>query len=858
VAARTDEISSGLEQLAAGLLDDVERIAERSMARMKELLPGYAEVPAEELLPVTLANTRNVLEAVLDPHADPSQAEDHFRSSGQTLIRQGITADDLLEAWRIGMGSLREEAHTVADRMGIPDNVLLEFVEATLQWGDLGMRISAQAYREAEFGELAALRRVATLLAQDVPSSELFNAVAREVGTLLGVDYAGVIRYEPGTRFITRMATWSAVGELPSRPSPVQTTVPGDLAAMVADTGKPARVDDWANVPGPMAGFARQLEAKSSVASPIVVEGSLWGAFGVHSKSGPLPPDTESRLLSFTELVATAIANVHAREQVRELAEEQAALRRVATLVAQGAPPSAVFDAVAGEMTRVLGADGVTLSRYEPGDEATVVAHRGADADRVPPGVRVSHADGESVTAKVWRNHRPARFVHGEGAPGAVPALAQKMGVRAAVGAPIVVDGRLWGVAVANWRGEEPPGADTEERMAKFAELVATAISNVEAREEVQWLAQEQAALRRVATMVAQGGEPDDVFDAVAAEVARLLGLASGAIFRFEPDRQGTVVGISGEMRDAFPVGSRWPLDADSVIAQVYRTEGPARGDRRGDGQSSGSMANAGYTEGVRSAVGTPVVVNGRLWGAIGAVTSVGGPLPGDAEAQIAQFAELLATAIANTDSLAQLTASRARLVTEADEARRRVVRDLHDGAQQRLVHAIVTLNHAQRALQSNDEKLESLIAAALDRAEQGYAELHELAHGILPAVLIQGGLRSGINTIVSRLDLPVEVDIPATRFPAEIEASAYFVVAEALTNVVKHSRAGRAEVKACVDGEVLRVEVRDDGVGGVDPHGHGLVGLADRVSALGGRLEVQSPAGGGTLLSALLPLSIG
>jgi signal transduction histidine kinase len=114
------------------------------------------------------------------------------------------------------------------------------------------------------------------------------------------------------------------------------------------------------------------------------------------------------------------------------------------------------------------------------------------------------------------------------------------------------------------------------------------------------------------------------------------------------------------------------------------------------------------------------------------------------------------------------------------------------------------------------------------------------------------------VDTIVSRIDLPVEVDIPATRFRAEIEASAYFVVAEALTNVVKHSHAGRAEVRASVDDGTLHVAVRDDGLGGVDPDGHGLVGLRDRVTALGGRFEVSSPAGGGTLLSATLPVSPG
>jgi signal transduction histidine kinase len=221
----------------------------------------------------------------------------------------------------------------------------------------------------------------------------------------------------------------------------------------------------------------------------------------------------------------------------------------------------------------------------------------------------------------------------------------------------------------------------------------------------------------------------------------------------------------------------------------------------------------------------------------------------------MSRFAELLDTAIANADSRDQLTASRARLVTAGDEARRHVVRDLHDGAQQHLVHTIVTLKLAQQALKQEDGKAESLVGEALEEAEHGNAELRELAHGLLPAVLTRGGLGAAISTLVTRLDLPVQADVPTERLPAEIEASAYFIVAEALTNVVKHSHASEAEVRASLKDEVLHVEVRDDGIGGADPDGHGLVGLSDRATALGGRFRVESPVGGGTLVAATLPL---
>jgi signal transduction histidine kinase len=225
---------------------------------------------------------------------------------------------------------------------------------------------------------------------------------------------------------------------------------------------------------------------------------------------------------------------------------------------------------------------------------------------------------------------------------------------------------------------------------------------------------------------------------------------------------------------------------------------------------------------------------------------------------RMAKFAELLETAIANADSRDQLTASRARLVTAGDEVRRRVVRDLHDGAQQRLVHMIVMLKLAQRAFRENDETAESLVSQALEQAERGNAELRELAHGILPAVLTRGGLRAGVESLLSRLDLPVQMDVPASRFPAAIEASAYFIVAEALTNVVKHAHAKHAEVTASVGDGALCVEVRDDGIGGANPNGHGLLGLGDRATALGGHLQVESPPGGGTFLAATLPLPTG
>ena len=229
--------------------------------------------------------------------------------------------------------------------------------------------------------------------------------------------------------------------------------------------------------------------------------------------------------------------------------------------------------------------------------------------------------------------------------------------------------------------------------------------------------------------------------------------------------------------------------------------------------------------------------------------------MPADAESRIADFTRLVAASISNVQARSDLAASRARIVAAADSERRRVVRDLHDGAQQRLVHTIITLTLAQQALQASDEKAPSLVSEALEHARQGNTELRELAHGILPSALTRGGLQAGIYAVLSRLDLPVDLDVPAERFPPEIEASAYFIVAEALTNVVKHAHAEHAEVSAFVKDGTLRVEIRDDGIGGADPDGQGLLGIGDRVTALGGRLDIDSPPGGGTRLAATLPL---
>jgi signal transduction histidine kinase len=354
---------------------------------------------------------------------------------------------------------------------------------------------------------------------------------------------------------------------------------------------------------------------------------------------------------------------------------------------------------------------------------------------------------------------------------------------------------------------------------------------------------------------VAKGAEPAAVFDAVAAETEGLLGADQVSLARYEPGDEATAVAYRGTGASLLPLGSRLRLPDQSVSATVRRTERPARVEDLA--WADGPIAAVVRAMGLRVSIGAPIVVDGALWGVITASWAREEPPPEDTEERMVRFAELLDTAIANADGRDQLSASRARLVTAGDEARRRVVRDLHDGAQQRLVHTIVALKLAQRALRQRDGRAEAIMAEALGHAEKGNDELRELAHGMLPAVLTRGGLPGALRALTTRLRLPVDLQIATERVHADVEASAYFMVAEALTNVTKHAHAERAAVRTTVADGALRVEVADDGVGGADPTGHGLVGMADRVTALGGRLEIDSPPGGGTRVNATFPLSV-
>ena len=700
--------------------------------------------------------------------------------------------------------------------------------------------------------EQAALRRVATLVARGVPPPDVFAAVAREVGRFLGVDATHMARYElDGTA--TGVAAWSPAGD--HKPVGTRVNLAGEsVAGLVLRTGRPARMHGYEHASGPAAALGRELGLRASVGAPIVVDQRLWGVMVVSSKDDRrLPADAESRIAAFTELVATAISNTEARTQVGRLAEEQATLRRVATLVARGVPQDELFGAVAAEAGRLLGADLAGMIRYETDDTVTPVATWAAVGEHpdVPNRWPTEEGDPAMLVAKT---RRPVPIDDWDGVPGPIAAfIRDEVGICSSVGSPIVVEGRLWGaLAVHSKRAGRLP-ADTESRMENFAELVATAISNVQARAEVRRLADEQAALRRVATLVARETRPAHVFAAVAEEVGRLLRVEVATMLRYDSDETATVVAGWGERDAPTPVGTRMSLEGENVAGLVRRTGRLARIDDYA--KVTGSVGAYAREVGFRSAVGCPIVVEGRLWGAMVAGTHRAEPVPVAMESRIREFTELVATAISNIQARSELAASRARVVAATDAERRRVVRDLHDGAQQRLVHTVVTLKLARRALQNEEDDGPALLTEALDHAEQATAELRELAHGILPAVLTRGGLRAGVDALASRMPVPVENGVSVGRLPAAVEATAYFIVAEALTNVAKHARAGRAVVAARVEDGTLRVQVRDDGVGGARPDGSGMLGLADRLAVFDGQLRVESPADGGTLVAADLPL---
>jgi signal transduction histidine kinase len=399
--------------------------------------------------------------------------------------------------------------------------------------------------------------------------------------------------------------------------------------------------------------------------------------------------------------------------------------------------------------------------------------------------------------------------------------------------------------------------------MSDFAELVATAIASAATRGELQAsrdslevLASEQAALRRVATLVASGVGQSEVFTAVAEEMARCLHVGHATVYRYDGVDALVPLAVFHEDRlQPMPNGLRLNLNADDIAARVLRTGRTARMDRDDDAPGP----HAGRIRGLHmySAAGAPITVDGHVWGAAVVGSTRLEPLPLDTEERVAEFTDLIATGIAAATARAELVASRARIVSAADEARRRLERDLHDGAQQRLVSLGLQVRVAEASLPSElgDQRRQlSDIVAALNDV---LADLQELSRGIHPAILTQGGLRPALRALARRSVHPVNLDLTIDRrFPEPIELASYYVVAEALTNAAKHAQASAVTVSARYADDNLYLCVADDGIGGADVRkGSGLIGLQDRVEALGGTIQLTSEVGAGTSLRITIPV---
>jgi PAS domain S-box-containing protein len=637
------------------------------------------------------------------------------------------------------------------------------------------------------------------LVAPDVRAEDLLAAVLDATAQpICVVDGDGVIRFANASAVAA--LGYGEVAELLARDcdATIHDHRPDDAPAADSallrplTTGKTARSElDW---------FVRQDGSRfpvSYVSAPI----ALREGRGV--------------VVSFADVTDRLRTEQALQQHDSVLATREAALRRIAALVVQGATSGDLFAAIAEEVAAVMDVPLVVVWHIYTGGGGHVVDRPalvvGAWGERPHP-FRDGSAwavEEEVAEAMVPGIDRPVRVEDFAAVGGEVAAAIAGAGIRAGAGAAIVVDGEAWGsMGVGATRADEPLREGIEHELAEFTHLISTTISNSENRERLTHLAAEQAALRRVATLVARAAALRDVLDAAALEVGMLLDVVATRVTRFAPD------------------------GAHDEVAVWHGHEEEDEGE----------------------AVTAPIAVDQRPWGALVVSWGASQTPPTDAEARIAAFTDLIATAISNAEAREEVAASRARIVAAADDERRRVVRDLHDGAQQRLVHTVVTLKLAQSELSAGGDAA-VLVTEALEQAEQATVELRELAHGILPAVLTRGGLSDGVDALAARMPVPVGTEVAVERLPAVVESTAYFVVAEALTNVAKHARATRAEVSARVEGGRLRVEVRDDGVGGARPDGGGLVGLADRLDVLGGRLSVESPGDGGTLIAAEIPV---
>ncbi len=687
-----------------------------------------------------------------------------------------------------------------------------------------------------------ALRRVATLVAQGADPQTVFTTVAFEASRMLGLGAVSLISYDADTQMYTKIfgthGQRSAVtdgGKWPLAECPE--------GALILQTNGPVRIDDWSSIPGPVAARHRAGGFGQAIAAPIILKGTIWGHIAAFAEADDIiPAGAEIRLADFTHLMATAIANVQARNELRDLAETQGALRRIATLVAQGAEPNEVFTAVAVETAKVLGVRAVSLLTYDAESQtfSKIFSTDGHSTSMSDAGRYAVDDCAEGALAV--RSRQPVRVDAWTDPAGR--GLARPGGAFGqAVAAPILVEGNVWGYIGAYGEAGEVLAAGCEDRLADFTQLVATAIANFQIRDELRSLAQQQgAALRRVATLVAQQAPSSTIFTAVAGEASRALRVRRVDVGRCLDDGSVALLGSTGGP-------GRFSRRGEYVAARVRASGQAARVD-----DWTGLTVPGTEAEEYQSVVGAPIFVDSVPWGVI--VVLADEVLPDDTETRLTDFTHLVASSISNVNARDSLIASRARIVAASDHTRRQIERNLHDGIQQRMV----VLGLGLRTVRAG-AGLPPVAAEGLDRVARDLdavlEEIRVFSQGLHPALLSRSGLGPSLRALGRRSPVPVNVDVPGSaRLPEPVEIAVYYVVSEALANAAKHSRASAVTVTVAVDTAAVRAGISDDGVGGAAlDGGSGLIGLVDRVEALGGRFALESPAGHGTRITIELPL---
>jgi PAS domain S-box-containing protein len=662
---------------------------------------------------------------------------------------------------------------------------------------------------------LQAEHAVAHVLAEACDAATALPQVLAAIGAALGWKVGAL--WSPAHGALQCVATWP--GHEPfGHASRNMTLAPGDgLPGRVWASGEPAWIADvLADANFPRAASAALAGLRTAFCFPL--RGST-GVLGVMEFLAPEVREPDRRLQTTMVSLGGRIGQCVERWQGEDRLRESDA-RKTAIL-------DAAFD---GIITMDAGGNVVEVNPAAErmfGYAAHEMVGRELAALIVPPALREPHRRG---VARYVATGRASLLGH----PVELPAMR-------ADGSEFPVE-----IAITRPRLDGPP---------QFTGFVRDVTQRKRDEQALRSLADEQAALRRVATAVASEADQERLFAVVTEEVGRLLAANSANTLRYEPDDTALVVGAwSTRGVQSVPVGTREALDGPTVGGEILRTGRPARVDSF-EGMS-GSTAAMLRELGFRSAVGAPIMLSGRLWGAVLSSSVDEAAFPAGAEQRVADFAELVALALANAEARQELAASRARIVEAGDAERRRIERNLHDGAQQRLVALSLILGLAQSKLSDGDSGARPLLEKAGAELAEALQELRELARGIHPAILTDRGLGPALEMLAGRASLPVEVSSRLEgRLPRAIEAAAFYMVAEALTNSSKYAGAARVRVRVDRTDGTVAVVVADDGLGGADPaKGSGLRGLTDRIEALGGTLEVESAEGGGTTLRALMP----